>query len=265
MIAGIVGIFASSVQADAPPSVDPNVTIIYLLRHAEDVPELVGVDPTFTVTFNNCNPAGTCCVEALNPLGKVRAAVMADWFTAKRITYSLTHVIASHKLRTRQTVQAIAQAARLGGDLNGDGIPDGTDIDQQPGDGVINIPPTPAECDPGWTSSASVIGPQTNYLNTLPLGSRAVLCSHSTALYPIMGAFGIDTSDPVQFPKDSRGRVRGFNNLWVVELQPVMIAGKFSYRGRLLEHSLFDFGLSISSMERQYGIQPSHAAMDDEE
>jgi hypothetical protein len=266
MIAAFFGFSASSARADSPPSQDPTVTILYLLRHGEDMPELQGdASLQATVTLTNCNADGTCCVEALNPQGKVRAAALADWFTANRITPTLTHVIASHKLRTRQTVQPLAQAAGLGGDLNGDGIPDGTDIDQAPGDGVLNVPSTPAECDPGWTSSSSVIGPQTNYINTIPLGSRAVLCSHSPALYPIMQAFGIDTSDPVQFPKDSRGRVSGFNNLWIVELQPVVAGGTVQYRGRLLQHNLLDFGLSVSVINRNYGVEPSHAAMDDEE
>ena len=178
MIAAIVGFFPSGAQAQAPPSESPNTTLIYFLRHAEDVPEMVGSDPTFTVTFNQCNPAGTCCVEALNPLGKVRATVLADWFEAKRITRTLTHVIASHKLRTRQTVEQIARAAGLGGDLNGDGVPDGTDVDQAPGDGVINIPSTPGECDLGWTSASSAKQPQIDYIQALPLGSRAVVCTH---------------------------------------------------------------------------------------
>src|SRR5207247_2388791 len=124
-------------RADSPQSESASKTIIYFTRHCEDVPELVNSDPSFTVTFNNCNSDNSCCVEALNPLGKVRAAVLADWFESKRITQTLTHVIASHKLRTRQTVAKIAQLAGLGGDLNGDGIPDGADVDQEPGDGVI--------------------------------------------------------------------------------------------------------------------------------
>jgi len=228
------------------------------------VPELVNSDPSFTVTFNNCNSDNSCCVEALNPLGKVRAAALADWFESKRITRTLTHVIASHKLRTRQTVAKIAQLAGLGGDLNGDGIPDGLDVDQEPGDGVINVPPTPGECDPGWTSSKSVIQPQTNYINTLPLGSRAVLCSHSPALYPIMQAFGIDTSDPIKFPKDSIGRVSGFNNLWVVELKPVTVGGATAYHGRLLSYVQLDFDLDVSLMKRDYGLKCGRGSRDDD-
>ncbi len=251
-------------RADSPQSESANKTIVYFTRHCEDVPELVNSDPTFTVTFNNCNSEGTCCVEALHPLGKVRAAALADWFESKRITGTLTHVIASHKLRTRQTVEKIARLAGLGGDIDGDGTLDGADVDQAPGDGVINVPPTPGECDAGWTSSRSVIQPQTNYINTLPLGSRAVLCSHSPALYPIMQAFGIDTSDPVRFPKDSTGRVSGFNNLWVVELKPVMVGGATTYQGRLLSYVRLDFDLDVSLFKRDYGLKPGRGSRDDE-
>ena len=173
---------APMTQAQAPPSVAPSTTIVYFTRHGEDSPELVNWDPSFSVTFNDCNSENSCCVEALNPLGIVRSAALADWFEAKGITHSLTHVIASHKLRTRQTVARIAYFAGLGGDINGDGTPDGTDVDQAPGDGVINVPATPAECDPGWTSSSSVRQPQIDYINTLPVGSRAVVCTHSPVM-----------------------------------------------------------------------------------
>ena len=261
----IIGLFTAGAHADAPQSAAPNTTIIYFVRHGEDVPELVNSDPSFSVAFNNCNADSSCCVEALNPLGRVRAVALADWFETKGITRTLTHVIASHKLRTRQTVAKIALLAGLGGDLDGNGTPDGTDVDQAPGDGVINVPPTPGECDPGWTSSRSVIQPQTDYINTLPLGSRAVLCSHSPALYPIMRALGIDTSDPVRFPKDSTGRVTGFNNLWAVELKPVTVGDGITYQGRLLSHILLDLDVGVSLIERDYGLGAEKGSKSDAE
>jgi phosphohistidine phosphatase SixA len=264
MIPVIVGFFAMGARADSPQSESANKTIIYFVRHGEDVPELVNSDPSFTVTFSNCNADGSCCVEPLNPLGKVRAAALADWLEVKGITRTLTHVIASHKLRTRQTVERIANLAGLGGDLDGNGTPDGTDVDQAPGDGVINVPPTPAECDPGWTSSSSVRQPQIDYIKTLPVGSRAVVCSHSTVLYPIMQAFGIDTSDPVKFPKSANGRVSGFNNLWTVELKPVAVNGAATYQGRLLSHVVLDLDLGVSLINRDYGLGPEKGSKDDE-
>ena len=254
LVKGLAGMLvilfaATPCWADAPQSQAPNTTVIYFVRHGEDSPELVAFDPSFSVVFNNCNIGSTCCEEVLNPIGEERAARLADWFKATHITDTLTHVIASHKIRTRQTVEKIAQFAGLGGDRDGDGDLDGTDIDQAPGDGVINVPSTPLECDPGFTSSASATQPQINYLRTLPLGSRAVVCSHSPVLYPLMQAFGIDTSDPVTFPKDTRGRVVGFNNLWVVQLD--MIGG--AYQGRLLKHSFLNLSTEESVVNREFG------------
>ena len=254
LTAAAIGYLTSSAPADSPNSESPNTTIIYFVRHAEDIDELI--DPSYTVIPNHWNAERTCYETVLNPLGKMRAAVLANWFEDRKITKTLTHVIATHKIRTRQTVGPIAQAAGLGGD-----------IDQAPGDGVINVPWWLEECEAGWTSSKSVIQPQTNYINTLPLGSRVVLCSHSPALYPIMQAFGVDTSDPVQFPKDPTDptKVGGFNNLWVVELKPVEVRGMWAYQGRLLEHVLLDFQLDGSRINREHGNGPSHQSSDDKE
>src|SRR5207247_685403 len=83
IISAFISLSTSSARADAPESASANTTIIYFMRHAEDVPELVGSDPSFTVTFNNCNGDGSCCEEVLNPLGKQRATALAEWFQAK--------------------------------------------------------------------------------------------------------------------------------------------------------------------------------------
>ncbi len=261
-----LAIFAPKSTAANPPNAAANDrVIVYLTRHCEDVPEMVNSDPSFTIVFNNCNEDGSCCVEALNPLGRVRASALADWFESKRITCTLTHVIASHKIRTRESVEKIAKLAGLGGDLDGNGTLDGQDVDQAPGDGVINIPSAPAECDPGWTSSSSVRQPQIDYINTLPLGSRAVVCSHSPVIYPLMQAFGIDTADPVKFPKDSRGRVVGFNNLWVLELKPSTTAGVTSYQGKLLSHIQLDIDVDASFFRRDYGLKHGRGSRCDED
>lgn len=251
-------------RADSPESRSRRSTIVYITRHGEDVPELVGADPSFSVSFNHCLPDGSCCEEVLNPLGRQRVAALADWFYDKGITRTLTHVIASHKIRTRQTVAKIAQLAGLGGDLDGDGILDGSDVDQAPGDGVINVPSTPLECDPGFTSSSSALKPQSDFLKSLPIGSRAVLCSHSPVIYPLMQDLGIDVSDPVKFPKDARGRVVGFNNLWVIELKPVTIAGATTYQGRLLSHLVLDIEVGVSLIERNHRDDTHHSAKEEE-
>jgi len=251
-----VSILLFAITVPTPSSAAPiNKTIIYFVRHGEDTPELEDFDPSLSVVFNNCTEDGGCCEEVLNPLGQARAVALAEWFEAAHITQTLTHVIASHKIRTRQTVERIAKAAGLGGDLDGDGILDGTDIDQAPGDGVINVPSTPLECDPGFTSSSSALGPQIEYLATLPPGSRAVVASHSPVLYPLMEAFGVDTSDPVKFPRKSNGKVSGFNNLWIVEFDLVEGGGGLQYQGHLLAHLLLDLKLGVSAVDRAFAAQ----------
>ena len=80
-----------------------------------------------------------------------------------------------------------------------------------------------------------------------------------------MQAFGIDTSDPVNFPKDARGRVSGFNNLWVVELKPVVDNGLVSYQGRLMTHVLLDFDLTAALTNRDYSLGSSQGSRDDED
>jgi hypothetical protein len=245
--AALVGLLTPAAQAGPPFAASPHTTIIWFTRHAEDIDEL-GND-TYKVVPLKYNADGTCYVTALNPLGMMRAIMLADWFEENHIAKTLTHVIASHKIRTRQTVGPIAQAAGLTGDS-----------DQAPGDGVFNVPWWPGECDAGWTSSKSVIGPQTNFINTLPLGSRVVLCSHSPALYPIMQAYGIDTSDPVQFPKDAADakKVGGFTNLWAVELRLVNVGGAWAYQGRLLEHLEMDFLPDVSRLYPARGNGPGY-------
>jgi len=190
---------------------------------------------------------------------------LAVWFKENKIADTLTCVIASHKLRTRQTVEGIANAAGLGGDLNGDGIPDGTDVDQEPGDGVIDVPGWPAECDPGWEKASAVIQPQIDFISALPVGSRAVVCSHSGTLYPIMEAFGIDTSDDSLFPKDAKGKVLGFNNLWRVELKPIPNGNSFVLQGQRIEHLYLDFGLIESTTDQHIVSWSSHRPKDDQD
>ena len=73
-----------------------------------------------------------CCTEVLNPLGTERAKLLAKWFADNGVLPSITHVLATHKMRTLQTVQPIAHAAGLDRDVNGDGIPDGADVDKHP-------------------------------------------------------------------------------------------------------------------------------------
>jgi hypothetical protein len=80
-----------------------------------------------------------------------------------------------------------------------------------------------------------------------------------------MQAFDIDTSDPVNFPKDSRGRVSGFNNLWVVELKPKVDKGVVTYHGRLTAHVLLEFDLESALTKRDYGLGSGRGSRDDED
>lgn len=203
-------------------------TLIYFVRHGED--EVALIDPergrrlglkvllTDCKTFGRGKERDECCLEILNPLGEMRAILLANWFLDQGITEQLTHVIASHKIRTRQTVGEIAADAALGGD-----------IDQNPGDGVQQIPPFVEECDDGFESSKSSRDPMIAALGALLPGSTAVVGAHSPTIYPIMESFGIDTSDPVDFPRRPNGKVKGFNNLWIVSIDGNGV-------GQLVEH-----------------------------
>ena len=71
------------------------------------------------------------------------------------------------------------------------------------------------------------------------------MANHSDTLYAIITeATGVDTSDPVLFPKEagSTTRVRNFNDLWLIEIDP---AGT----GTLLEHVVFDLVLERQRRE----------------
>lgn len=226
-----VAVLVASSLLPAAASAQNQKTVVYLLRHAEDATQLIETAPRTFV--QNCT--GNCCVDVLNPLGQERAFRLGELFEQRRIAETLTHVLASHKIRTVQTVFYIAQKAGLGGDA-----------DQNPGDGVLQVPSTPAECAPGFGSSTSARAPMIEAVRALPFGSRAVVANHSNNIYPIMQAFGIDTSDPVKFPKNSSGFVQGFNNLWIIEID----AGG---HGELREHVVLDFALNPSASQREGG------------
>lgn len=201
-------------------------TLIYFTRHAEDQIALFQPGNSQRAFLEDCKGgANECCLEVLNPLGEMRATLLAEWFQDQGITEELTHVIASHKIRTRQTVGQIAADAGLGGD-----------VDQNPGDGVQQIPPFIEECQDGFEGSSSSRDPMIAAIGALPLGSVAVVGGHSPTLYPIMEAFGIDTSDPDDFPRRPNGKVDGFNNLWIVSIDG-------NGEGELVEHLVLDFEL----------------------
>jgi len=202
-------------------------TIVYFVRHGEDQVDLSNIgNGIFAEACSPCCGGDECCLEVLNPLGEMRATLLADWFQDTGITGTLTNVIASHKTRTRQTVKMIASDAGLT-----------NDVDQTP-DGVQQIPPFVAECDAGFESASSSKDPMIEELADLPLGSQVVVGAHSGTIYKIMDAIGIDTSDPVDFPRRPNGKVQGFNNLWIVSM-------KDGGEAELEEHLVLDFELAV--------------------
>lgn len=212
---------------------DGSATTLYFLRHGETSRRLVG---TGAGTFAEvCTPTRSCCDTPLNPLGIARRDALTEWFVKRGVAKHLTHLIATNKPRTTQTLAALALASGLGGDQNGDGVPDGTDHDLAPGDGIQQYPPDVRECDPGFEATTGSMPAVIAAILALPPGSQAVIANHSETMYQIITeTTGIDTSDPVLFPKEdgSSSRVRNFNDLWIVKM-----TGAAS--GRLVQHLVF--------------------------
>lgn len=218
---------------------------IYFVRHAEDQVALFQQGENGKAFVPDCKPfmnegvLEDCCTEVVSPLGAERAKLLAQWFRDHGLLPSITHVLATHKVRTLQTVQPIAHAAGLDRDLNGDGIPDGADVDKNPGDGVQQIPAFVAECEDGYEVAHNFYPLVVDHLRSLPLGSGIVVAGHSASVYPIMRSLGIDTSDPLRFPKNAAGRVNTYNNLWIVEVDA-------NNMGTLAAHVRINFALTES-------------------
>ena len=95
------------------------------------------------------------------------------------------------------------------------------------------------ECDPGFEATTGSKPFIVAAIQALPPGSRAVIANHSETLYSIITeTTGIDTSDPVIFPKEqgSGTRVRNFNDLWVVRMNGLGT-------GKLVRHVVFELAL----------------------
>ena len=91
-----------------------------------------------------------------------------------------------------------------------------------PETGFSSSPRTCRECDPGFEATTGSKPYIVAAILALPPGSEAVVANHSETLYSIITeTTGVDTSDPVLFPKEdgSTTRVRNFNDLWVVRLR----------------------------------------------
>jgi broad specificity phosphatase PhoE len=232
------GIALWTLQAEA--RVQP--TIVYFVRHSENEVRLIRTNsgPNVPATFvEECTPTRSCCVMPLSALGQARRDALAEWFVHHGLAHRLTHLIATNKPRTVETLRPLAIASGLGGDRDGDGILDGSDDDLVPGDGIQQYPAFKLECDPDYEKTLNSKPLIVDAIQKLPHGSRAVVANHSDTLYAIITeATGVDTSDPVLFPKEagSTTRVRDFNDLWIVEIGP-------TGAGTLLQHVVFDIAL----------------------
>lgn len=199
----------STAVADSP------TTILYFVRHTETQVKLnsAGVG-TFA---EECNPTRSCCTVILNPLGQERKDALADWFVQQRLAPTLTNLLGTNKPRSVQTLQTLADVT---------------------GVAVEQTPPV-AECAAGFLTTTGSKPFVIAGIQALPVGSRAVVSNHAETMYEIMrDAVGLDTSDPVDFPKQpgTTDRVGGFNNLWIVEVDS-------TEQGRLVQHITLDLQL----------------------
>ena len=239
----IKSIFVVAVAVASPAVfLEGGDTIVYFTRHADDM-----INPAAC----SGDPEDPCCQEVLNPLGELRALLLAEWFAGERITPELTHIFATHKIRTRQTIQYIAEEAALDG--SGDANPD---------DGIRQVPSRidsgnpesgfVEECTPGFESSKSTRQPMLDAILDVHQSdgeSTILVAGHSPQLYWVMRNLGIDTTDETNFPKrcagedgappcediDANERVSGFDNLWIVIL--------FEEGGAaLVDHVTLEFG-----------------------
>lgn len=208
---------------------------VYFTRHAEKKTTLVETGAN-TVNYADSPEAGTfigsnydeyCgnekCGEELNAFGLVRAELLANWFARIGVVNKLDAVYSSHKLRTYQTVAPTAEAAGLE---------------------VIQLPAGGTELSPEGTS-ASECPTITAILSAEP-GSTLLVSGHSGTLYDIMGdgnsdcaGLGLLTDDDAssdQFPKDAKGKVANFGDIWKVTINDG--AAKLKWRVNLDTTSL---------------------------
>ena len=203
-----------------PASADVTV---YLTRHAEKQTVLEEVEGSEGVLAEVCGEDK--CAEELNPLGKMRAKLLADWFEAEGITENVTHVFSSHKKRTLQTVQEIAADAGLSNDKD------------MVADGVQQLPAmNTTELDDGTGSEGTkaTVAPTVAALKALEDGSVAVVAGHSGTIYKIIEGLGVDTSSEEAFPRDVRkgkeGKVPTFGDVWKLMIDE---NGKATFESRV--------------------------------
>jgi len=197
-----------------------NKTTIYFTRHAEKQALLTDAGDGLLV-----QPSDAKRAEELNEFGEQRAEALADWFLAKGFTSKLTHIFSSQKLRTRQTIAAIAEDALA---INGEKLVTSNDSDYLLGDGIQQYPidavamSYEGRLETIDSPSDSVV-PTVQALKNLPNGSVALVAMHSGTFYKILDGLGIETSDEVTdeglFPKDINGKISTFGDVWKVVIR----------------------------------------------
>ena len=214
---------------------------LYFVRHAEKQTVLLeqgtGTDKKYREDCTYDKQETDCCVEELNKLGELRADELASWFLKEEITDDLTAIFSSHKQRTLQTVQPIA-------DLTGNDL----QVEQMGMDCAINPNRPYYECADGCTSGSASID-DTLYAIYDPLsGSTILIGAHSGTIYKIMDLLDgeyddymgdIDLLDNETFPRkepgESDSKVKGYNNLWKVTIQS---SGRFKVKHEVLDLTL---------------------------
>ena len=219
------------VKADEDNDYDSNRTVVYITRHAEKLDVLRPVSEPSGIYKDNCNNDRDRCEEALNAAGQLRAKLLADWFDRRGIADDVTHVISSDKNRTRDTVLPLVELIEIT-------LPDFDYVL----DGVWQVPFAVADADLNMANeingnSGSVV-PSVEAIQSLQLGSVAVLAAHSGTIYRILGGedtdgnpatdkdgdfsvgLGIDTTtDAGLFPKKDNGKVPTFGDVWKVVIK----------------------------------------------
>lgn len=202
----VVGDATAAYEADYNGGDTPNLTITGEASTGDNLNEICGTSK---------------CAEVLNPLGELRAELLADFLERWGVTRRLDAVYSSHKVRTRQTVEPTAERA-------------GTMVVQLPTDGTELEPEstTPSEC------------PTIDAIQSAQPGETLLVAGHSGTLYDIMGdgnddcdGLGLDTSNDNRFPKDEDGKVRDFGDLWKVVIRNGQ--ARFVYRVNLQPKYLF--------------------------
>jgi broad specificity phosphatase PhoE len=202
---------------------------VYFTRHAEKQPLLTDAGDGSSLG-HVVQPKGEKGAEELNEFGEKRAAELADWFFAKGITSELTHIFSSQKLRTRQTIAAIADDAVY---ISGDALATiGVMEDYMPGDGIQQFPmDIVANNYEGRLetidSPSTSVPPTVTALSNLPADSVALVAMHSGTFYKILDGLGINNfiheddlpTDEGLFPKGTDGKISTFGDIWKVEIK----------------------------------------------